>query len=99
ASIPVEELISGTLTTVTIDVTWTGVGPVIHEGGTPLRCHTDTFVVHMFFQGTRRAAHATGSVVLGGVNLAPAVSQAAELDHLTQGQIVVLKDPTAEWEC
>jgi hypothetical protein len=88
ATVQVTDEISGSTSTLDIDLTWTGTGELVRE--------TDRFHSHApgvnfqsRFNGRFRDAEASGSVSLGGMNLAQQPSEFARIGSVKEGEVTI----------
>jgi hypothetical protein len=70
-----------------VDLRWTGTGGLVIQGG-PSDTTVDGCAVHLESTSQRRTASAEGSVVAGGVNLAPNATSNAALSTFSETSTV-----------
>ena len=92
ATVPVDELVSGTHFNVSVSITWTGSGDAVHQVSNTL-VRVPGFTVHGHFNGTSRAAQAWGSVSDGVTNYAVGPSvDVTDLEQSSTGEVTVQND-------
>jgi hypothetical protein len=88
ATVQVTDEITGSTSTVEVDLTWTGTGELVRETER-FHSHAPGVNFQSRFNGRFRDAEASGSVSLGGVNLAQQPSEFAQLASVKQGEVTI----------
>jgi hypothetical protein len=88
AAVPVFDYVSGQTEMVTVSLSWTGVGDVIHDVRHE-RYVSPEYKYTFRSNGSYRTAQAAGSLVFRGTDLAAGGSSAAELADVQSGQVSI----------
>jgi hypothetical protein len=88
ATLQVTDVVAGSTSNVDVDLTWTGTGQLTRESDRfHLRAPGSIFQSRL--NGTFRGAQASGSVSLGGVNLATQLSIFAQIASVKSGSVTI----------
>jgi len=77
-----------TETTLQVNLTWTGVGNLSHEGGNN-HFRSDGFIVNSHFNGTRREAEARGSITDGVTEFIGDITGFGSLFEARSGEVFI----------
>jgi len=77
-----------TETTLQVNLTWTGVGNLSHEGGNS-HFRSDGFIVNSHFNGTRREAEARGSITDGVTEFTGDTTGFGSLFEARSGEVII----------